>query len=57
MPLMPEQDHGALSLSMFWAGLLMVFTPLLAAGTVVAFLWRERVKQRRAEQLPHTPGN
>ena len=41
-------NDDALSLSMFWAGLLMVFTPLLAAGSVVFVVWRQRVKQRRA---------
>jgi hypothetical protein len=38
----------ALSLSMFWAGALMVFTPLLTAAVVVAFVWRQRVKDARA---------
>ncbi len=38
----------ALSLSMFWAGALMVFTPLLTAAVVVAFVWRQRVKEKRA---------
>ena len=42
-------NDDALSLSMFWAGLLMVFTPLFAAGSVVFVVWRERVKQRRAD--------
>ena len=54
-------DHlmtdDALSLSMFWAGLMMVFTPLLAAGAVVAFCWRERVKQRRSVEMPPTHGD
>ena len=50
-------NDDALSLSMFWAGLLMVFTPLFAAGAVVAVCWRARVKQRRAVELPHTPGD
>ena len=45
-------NDDALSLSMFWAGLLMVFTPLVAAGTVVAVVWRERVKQRRSANPP-----
>jgi hypothetical protein len=38
----------ALSLSMFWAGALMVFTPLLTAAVVIAFVWRQRVKDARA---------
>jgi hypothetical protein len=40
----------ALSLSMFWAGALMVFTPLLTAAVVVAFVWRQRVKDARARE-------
>ncbi len=40
----------ALSLSMFWAGALMVFTPLVAAAVVVAFVWRQRVKDARARE-------
>jgi hypothetical protein len=45
----------ALSLSMFWAGALMVFTPLLTAAVVVAFVWRQRVKDARArEDSPHS---
>jgi hypothetical protein len=38
----------ALSLSMFWAGALMVFTPLLTAAAVIAFVWWQRVKAARA---------
>ena len=38
----------ALSLSMFWAGALMVFTPLIITAVVVAVLWRQRVKETRA---------
>jgi hypothetical protein len=37
----------ALSLSMFWAGALMVFTPLVTAAVVIAVLWRQRVKAAR----------
>jgi hypothetical protein len=40
----------ALSLSMFWAGALMVFTPLLTAAVVIAIVWRQRVKDARAAQ-------
>lgn len=40
----------ALSVSMFWAGALMVFTPLLTAAAVVAFVWWQRVKDARAKQ-------
>ena len=38
----------ALSLSMFWAGALMVFTPLITAAVVVAVLWRQRAKEARS---------
>jgi len=38
----------ALSLSMFWAGALMVFTPLLTAAVVIAFLWWQRAKGARS---------
>ena len=33
--------HDTMSLSMFWAGLLMVFTPLIAAGIVLGVWWRQ----------------
>jgi hypothetical protein len=35
-----------LSLSMFWAGALMVFTPLIGAAAVLGVWWRGRGKQR-----------
>ncbi len=38
----------ALSLSMFWAGALMVFTPLIVAAVVIAVVWRQRIKDARA---------
>ena len=38
----------ALSLSMFWAGALMVFTPLIVAAVVVGAVWRQRVRDARA---------
>ncbi len=38
----------ALSLSMFWAGALMVFTPLIIAAVVIAAVWRQRIKDARA---------
>ena len=38
----------ALSLSMFWAGALMVFTPLITAAVVIAVLWRQRAKEARS---------
>jgi len=39
MMLNPDMNDDVLSLSMFWAGLMMVFTPLIAAGAVI-FVWR-----------------
>jgi hypothetical protein len=32
----------ALSLSMFWAGMLMVFTPVIFAAVVLGVWWRQR---------------
>ena len=40
-------NDDALSLSMFWAGALMVFTPLVAAGAVIGVWWRQRTKAQR----------
>ena len=47
-------NDDALSLSMFLAGALMVFTPLLAAGAVLTVWWRQRVKSRR-DGAPQEP--
>jgi heme/copper-type cytochrome/quinol oxidase subunit 2 len=44
----------ALSLSMFWTGALMVFTPLIIAAVLVAFVWRQRVRDARAREEHHT---
>jgi hypothetical protein len=43
-----------LSLSMFWAGALMVFTPLIGASIGLGVWWRQRGKPRvrRAPGLP-----
>ena len=38
----PMPVHDALSLPMFWAGALMAFTPLAAAGAVLLVWWRQR---------------
>jgi hypothetical protein len=46
----------ALSLSMFWAGALMVFTPLIITAVVVAFVWRQRIKETRAGAAGAQPG-
>jgi hypothetical protein len=39
-------NDDALSLSMFWAGLLMVFAPILFASIVLGVWWYQR---RRAQ--------
>lgn len=43
----PMMNDDVLSLSMFWAGALMVFTPLIFAGIVLTVWWRQRVKAQR----------
>lgn len=45
-------NDDVLSLSMFWAGLLMVMTPLIAASAVLLVWWRQR---RKAPSAP-APG-
>ena len=47
MMLNPDMNDDVLSLSMFWAGALMVFTPIIAAGTVI-FIWRRGLKKAAA---------
>jgi uncharacterized membrane protein len=47
MMLQPDMSDDMLSLSMFWAGALMVFTPLIAAATVI-FVWRRGQKKAAA---------
>jgi hypothetical protein len=44
----------ALSLSMFWTGALMVFTPLIMAAVLVGFVWRQRVREARAREERQT---
>jgi len=46
----PDMSDDVLSLSMFWAGLLMVFTPLIAAAAVILVWWRG---QRKAASSPN----
>lgn len=42
-------NDDALSLSMFWAGALMVFTPMIGAGIVLSvWWWRKRKGQRES---------
>jgi hypothetical protein len=40
--------EDSLSLSMFWAGMLMVFAPILSAGAVLGFWWNWRKKEAAA---------
>jgi len=47
MMLHPDMNDDVLSLSMFWAGALMVFTPLIAAAAVI-FVWRRGQKKGAA---------
>lgn len=44
---MMTMDGDAMSLAMFWAGVLMVFTPLVSAGLVIG-IWRY-TRRRDAE--------
>jgi uncharacterized membrane protein len=50
MMLHPDMNDDVLSLSMFWAGLLMVFTPLIAAAAVI-LVWRRG--QKKAASAPN----
>ena len=50
MMLHPDMSDDVLSLSMFWAGLMMVFTPLIAAAVVI-FIWRRG--QRKLSDGPN----
>lgn len=45
----PMTGDDALSLSMFYAGALMVFTPLVGGGVVVGVWWRQRRAAQRRE--------
>ena len=49
MMLHPADMDDVLSLSMFWAGLMMVFTPLIAAAVVI-IVWR-----RGLRKMPSAP--
>ena len=47
-------DHDdAMALSMFWAGLMMVFTPLISAAVVVGVVWRQRTKDAQQQRGGH----
>jgi hypothetical protein len=53
-------NDDMLSLSMFWAGALMVFAPLVGAAVVLGVWWRQRVRGRArgrpADGLEPPPG-
>jgi hypothetical protein len=49
---MPNDD--ALSMAMFLAGALMVFTPLITASVVVYVLWRKRGRTAHATTMDAT---
>ena len=42
----------AMSLAMFWAGVLMVFTPIVSASLVIGIWWY--TKKRAGQQPPKT---
>ena len=48
MMLHPDMSDDVLSLSMFWAGLMMVFTPLIAAAVVIV-VWRRGQRKLSGE--------
>jgi len=47
----------AMSLAMFWAGVLMVFTPIVSASLVIGIWWFTKKRRERAAgpQTPPTP--
>jgi len=47
----------AMSLAMFWAGVLMVFTPMVSAGLVIGIWWftRKRAEGTAGPQAPPHP--
>jgi hypothetical protein len=55
MMIAPMGSDDTLSLSMFWAGALMVFTPLIAAGAVLIVWWRQRTKARETRDGARPP--
>lgn len=55
MMLHPDMNDDVLSLSMFWAGLMMVFTPLIGAGIVLLVWHRGRKKAAAAPNDTPTP--
>ena len=55
MMLHPDMTDDVLSLSMFWAGALMVFAPLVGAAVVLGIWWRQRVRARVRPADDHEP--
>ena len=55
MMLNPDMSDDMLSLSMFWAGALMVFTPLIAAGIVILVWRRGRAKAASPNDSTKSP--
>lgn len=53
--MMHADMDDALSLSMFWAGALMVFTPLVCAAVVLGVWWRQRGRARGASATSGEP--
>ena len=51
MMLHPDMSDDVLSLSMFWAGLMMVFTPLIAAAVVIV-VWRRGLRKGTSHNEP-----
>ena len=52
MILHPDMSDDVLSLSMFWAGLMMVFTPIIAAGAVILVWRRGQARAKAANASP-----
>jgi len=53
MTLHDGMNDDALSLSMFWAGALMVFTPMIGASIVLSVWWWKK-RRRAAAVSPET---
>ena len=47
-------SEDTLSLTMFWVGLLFVFTPILVVAVVIGSTWYFR-KKRKAGEVPTPP--
>jgi hypothetical protein len=55
MIVQPDMTDDVLSLSMFWAGALMVFTPLISAAIVIVVWRRGRVRAAQPNESPDAP--